>query len=541
MTSLGQIAIDYGLPNPEPKRDGIAAVASYPLYPIRWRFYYLAQCLQEAARIAEQARVVVADSWSATTPQLRLADARAACELTAERCSTLTDACAELASEIARAHSRASAAWTAAEDAVWAYWNRRHAAVGIHDEMAIIVARDDTLTAIINGLNTTLDIVARDLSDAAESFLTAAGIDFADEMPRFAPNRNVPSTEAQGHDRANRALVRVDMHGSDAHRQALADSVTLALAQADKHGVPASLISYDPDSWGGQGGVVVALGDLSSATHVTVIVPGVANSPHSIATMVDGAVEFNAAVETAALGTNVSSATVLLFDYDIPLSWAAASSPESAIGLTLSTVGVPLLLPTLRGATAAMDSKAAQQGAAHLASTIAEIRASMPEAADLTIVGHSYGSTVASQIAAEAGPEAGITNLVLLGSPGVGPGVDSADDYSAVPGDHVYVAAHPDDLITHWMTDSSAAMAGQIATLMSGSAAGLLSLLGSPFGKDPAARGFGARVIDPQHVDRSGTPISHHSRDEYLGSYSGSAVVAIAAGRYSQVPLRPVG
>ena len=57
-------------------------------------------------------------------------------------------------------------------------------------------------------------------------------------------------------------------------------------------------------------------------------------------------------------------------------------------------------------------------------------------------------------------PDAGVDDIVLLASPGAGYGVHTADDYPAVPADHVYALAFPADPVPNSLTDVLAGVIG---------------------------------------------------------------------------------
>lgn len=85
----------------------------------------------------------------------------------------------------------------------------------------------------------------------------------------------------------------------------------------------------------------------------------------------------------------------------------------------------------------------AQQGAATLVPFIGGLRAVNTHGADVTVMGHSYGSLVTG-MAAEDGMEA--DRIVLVGSPGTN--AKDAEELGVASTD-VYVARVPDDPIRH--------------------------------------------------------------------------------------------
>jgi len=109
----------------------------------------------------------------------------------------------------------------------------------------------------------------------------------------------------------------------------------------------------------------------------------------------------------------------------------------------------------------------------------------------VTAIGHSYGSRTVGAATQQDGGIAGVEDIVLVGSPGVG--VDRAEDLG-VSREHVYVGAAENDLVTKApskLQGNMAAVAGPVGFV----AGGLLDRGGDDlwFGKDPASEAFGAR------------------------------------------------
>jgi hypothetical protein len=196
---------------------------------------------------------------------------------------------------------------------------------------------------------------------------------------------------------------------------ALAVSAALARVPVDpmtRRPVAVRLVGYAPAAFGGDGRVVVAVGDPDTAENVAVLVPGMDNDLlHSAAGLVDDAARVRAAARR--LEPAETTAAVGWLNYEAPgLRSVASAGAALAAG--------PLLARDLRAV------------------------AGRPVAPHLTVVGHSYG-TVAVGVAQRAGPT-GASDVVLLGSPGAGVGRAAALN---VPPGHVYVGASSRDPVSY--------------------------------------------------------------------------------------------
>jgi hypothetical protein len=143
---------------------------------------------------------------------------------------------------------------------------------------------------------------------------------------------------------------------------------------------------FDPE---GDGRAAEVFGDLTTARHVAVVVPGMNNELDNFTGGDAEKVQHQASQ----------------FDPDqvATIQWLGYDTPE--------------------GATALSDG-AAEPGAEALPQFVAGIRAQRSERLHWTVIGHSYGSLVTGM--AESGQGLEVDETVLVGSPGVG--VDSADD-----------------------------------------------------------------------------------------------------------------
>lgn len=167
------------------------------------------------------------------------------------------------------------------------------------------------------------------------------------------------------------------------------------------------LVLFDP---AGRGRAAIAIGDVDTADHVAVLVPGFSSAVTNYMPIITGNAErLQQQVEAIAYQTGSSEtvATVAWIGYDAPL-----------------------------GADVLVD-RDAEDGARLLTGLVDGIHASRAAGGSdphMTIVAHSYGS-LTTGIAAAGGPICA-DDLVLIGSPGVG--VDTAPELGFTD-DHIYV------------------------------------------------------------------------------------------------------
>ncbi|WEK61975.1 MAG: alpha/beta hydrolase [Candidatus Microbacterium colombiense] len=160
------------------------------------------------------------------------------------------------------------------------------------------------------------------------------------------------------------------------HRDEL-EAILTALRAA---GTPKpNLISFDPDG-SEQVTAALAYGDLSTATEINTLVPGMNGNVDDLFSWGESAKELNRSV-------GPGSATVVWFGYDTP-------------GLLEEP---------------AMDR--AQDGAASLRSYLLAVRALSPDA-DINVIAHSYGSTTAALAIGSQPDGLGVTSFIAVGSAG---------------------------------------------------------------------------------------------------------------------------
>lgn len=250
------------------------------------------------------------------------------------------------------------------------------------------------------------------------------------------------------------------------------------------------ILLFDP---AGDGRVVEVFGDLGAATHVGVVVPGMANSIENFSGP-DGSFRDNAVDLLAATAGKGSVATVAWLGYD---------SPDSVGAVTRSAAnsGAPALIHFLEG---------------------------MSPDQTITVVAHSYGSVLAGT-AARAGIAA--DNLVFVGSPGTT--LDHADDAALRPGGRVWSALAEGDPIVWGVAPQELPIWVFLPNPFL-FVAGILDVFDPPsdlwHGTNPALEEFGATRIDTEGS-------SGHS--SYFKANSLENLASIVEGDYPAVELGP--
>ena len=273
-----------------------------------------------------------------------------------------------------------------------------------------------------------------------------------------------------------------------------AEAVQNALARADRYVDPrtgdlagAQLWAYDPRAYGGDGAVAIALGDLDTAEHVAVRVPGITNDILDTPTLTQEATNLYESARTAGRG---SVASLFWLGYDAPdAAWDPATLTEGR----------------------------AEDGGGRLADAVDGLRASRRDHAHLTLIGHSYGSTTVGYAMSEHRPH--VEDVVVAGSPGLGADVDHASDLG-VSGGHVYVARNSRDPI---------AMLGDQGAVS-------LGTVGVGLGADPSEDDFGAVRVRAEATDRAGyVGLGDHGKYFAPSSESLANIGLVVAGRGADV------
>ncbi len=233
----------------------------------------------------------------------------------------------------------------------------------------------------------------------------------------------------------------------------------------------AQLILDEPAEWNGRGRVSVALGDVDSASHVAYLVPGLGVRPDpDLADLVGDARHVYEAAR--ALAPSKSTAVIAWLGYETP-GWAQVAFDGRA------RAGGRLLATDVDGLRAARTGGQPQ----------------------VTVIGHSYGSTTAS-LAVQAATTT-VDDAIFVGSPGLL--VGHAGELP-VGSSHVWVGAASGDEVSRL----------------------------SRFGTDPAAVAFGGHRFAAESPP--GTPtMAQHLRYFDPGSQSLPNIARIVVGEQSLV------
>ncbi|GAA2359392.1 alpha/beta hydrolase [Dactylosporangium salmoneum] len=211
----------------------------------------------------------------------------------------------------------------------------------------------------------------------------------------------------------------------------------------------------------GDGRAIIALGNPDTAAHTGVLVPGVNTELGDF----NGQLGRLQAIQQSANGYyNGNTAMIWWLDYDAPE--ADLDSPSSWM--------------------TAVNSDRAVEGAGRLQNFDLGLSTSHNGGStDLTVIGHSYGSTVVGN-ASSTGDGLHANNVIVLGSPGMD--VGSVDDLQ-MDKTHFYAGAATDDPISY---------IGDVSTV-----ANWLGIDGG-HGADPASAPFGGNVLDIDTAGHSG-------------------------------------
>lgn len=326
-------------------------------------------------------------------------------------------------------------------------------------------------------------------------------------------------------DLANRGGLAADLDSSDAEARRHAEHVAEYLEEAARHvdprtGAPVvvQLYVYESAAFGGDGRVAVALGDIDTADHVAVAVPGFGSN---VANMTPA--EPLRIYDQARLATGGDDGTDDgTYDGTVAvLDWMGYDAPSFELPAGALSDGDAV--DALSDVVAVVGQGAAREGARLLASDVAGVvalRDAGAGAAHVTVIGHSYGSTTVATAAADFGLAA--DDVVLTGSPGAG-SAGSAEDL-VTGGEHTWVASPSTDPVTYL-----------------GHSDGGIRLVGA-LGNDPAMDTFGAQRIRSENAGRGSLfgPadwLAEHDGQFLAGSESLANVAAIVAGDYDAVLL----
>jgi pimeloyl-ACP methyl ester carboxylesterase len=235
-------------------------------------------------------------------------------------------------------------------------------------------------------------------------------------------------------------------------------------------------LGFDPR---GNGRIIEVFGDLGAADRIAVLVPGVANRADNFNTGLGDVRERAPAVQARALYDATRAAAP--GQHVAVIAWLGYDAPQGV------------------GRSAARE-ELATAGAAMLGGFTRDLAILRPSA-QVTVIGHSYGSVVAGLAAAQM--PAQVKDLVVVGSPGMG--VSRAADLHTSA--RVWAGQSTQDWI-YWVP--------------------AFQIWGAGHGTTPTTQGFGDRVFGTRGVT---------DHDQYLtsGTQSLANIVEILLGRDASV------
>lgn len=223
------------------------------------------------------------------------------------------------------------------------------------------------------------------------------------------------------------------------------------------------LMRYQPEAFGGEGAAAIAMGNPDTALNTAVVVKGLGSGlRQGTLTNPDARRLFH---EANCTDWHNDTAVVM---------WAGYDAPNSATDLRLYEPN----LARIGGQALAADVNA-----------LAVTHQGPP--ANVTVVGHSYGSTTVADAAAEAGMHA--HDIVLLGCPGTDL-AGSAADFQLPAGGHLYVGDASQDEVSWFSHDNERTPVGGVG-----------------LGADPAMDGYGSTRFKAEVAGYSAKPFYDHS------------------------------
>ena len=204
-------------------------------------------------------------------------------------------------------------------------------------------------------------------------------------------------------------------------REQLAGLESVMVALSD-HGERALLLGFDGSGDGQDGRVIVALGDPDQARHTAVFVPGINSDLRDTSGYVDTMERLRVMAEATTREPHDVS-VVYWLGYDAPQT-------RDALSTSIAGEGGERLTPFVDGLRAAHE----------------------PGPSHVTLVGHSYGSTVVAEAALRASTHGGlrVDDIIAVGSPGMH--ADHAYRLGLDPR-HVWGGIAGDDPVGGWLGD----------------------------------------------------------------------------------------
>ncbi len=243
------------------------------------------------------------------------------------------------------------------------------------------------------------------------------------------------------------------------------------------------LLRYQPEAFGGVGAAAIAIGNPDTAANTAVLVDGSGSGVRE--------------------GTLADTDGVRLYEESTRADWTKQTAVVIWVGYDApNTVFDPGLY----------EPNAARIGGRLLAADVNALAVThQGKPTHMTVVGHSYGSTVVSD-AATYGMRT--NDVVLVGSPGTDR-AHSAADFHLSPGGHLYVGAASGDAVT-WSP-------GRVRPGLIGPTLGGL-------GDDPSVDGFGSTRFKAEVPGYTANPIYDHLHYFDDGSESLFSIADVVSG-----------
>jgi hypothetical protein len=263
------------------------------------------------------------------------------------------------------------------------------------------------------------------------------------------------------------------------------DGLVASAAAKDLRGNPPEvfLLRYQPEAFGGVGAAAIAIGNPDTAANTAVLVDGSGSGVRE--------------------GTLADTDGVRVYEESTRADWAKQTAVVMWVGYDApNTVFDPRLY----------EPNAARTGGRLLAADVNALAVThQGSPTHMTVVGHSYGSTVVSD-AATYGMRT--NDVVLVGSPGTDR-AHSAADFHLSRGGHLYVGAASGDAVT-WSP-------GRVRPGLIGPTLGGL-------GDDPAVDGFGSTRLKTEVPGYTANPIYDHLHYFDDGSESLFSIADVVSG-----------
>lgn len=255
------------------------------------------------------------------------------------------------------------------------------------------------------------------------------------DLPADGGPGSAPARRWQERDRVHRARLQALLAGRAPGAPGAEDRTSLGLVghigDLLHRAGQRRLLSLTVD--GSHVGVAIGVGDIDRARRIALIVPGLGQTGTDLGEHLQAATALTEAV-TARSGSPAAgppAATILWCDYRRPV---------------------------LRASLRRAQSVASYRTAAAAGVTLASFLTALPRTAEVTVIGHSYGSLVAAAATRRCRSRRP-DRIVLVGSPGIG--VDRFDDIG-MPAGQVFALEAPGDMVAglNWFGADPGTIAG---------------------------------------------------------------------------------